>query len=232
MENTPNYQYIGKGIYSLKDAERLAGIKKRTIHRWLRGYHFKYKDKLQYSNSLFRGDYKKIDNKISLSFLDLIEIRFIEAFRKHGVSWRTIRRAAIKAQEELKISHPFTTRKFYTDGRSILIKVYEEGKDPDLFNLLNEQLELEKLIKQYLYEGLDFSDDEFVKRWWPLGKKNHIVIDPERCFGQPIIHDYAIPTESIFQGIINGETIKSISEWFNIPRRFVNLAIKYEKQLN
>ncbi len=53
---------------------------------------------------------------LALGFLDLIEIRFVDAFRRVGVSWATLRRANERAQEMFGGSHPFCTNRFVTDG--------------------------------------------------------------------------------------------------------------------
>jgi hypothetical protein len=43
----------------------------------------------------------------ALDFADLIEVRFLDAFLQHGVSWWTIRTAAERVRELLGRHHPF-----------------------------------------------------------------------------------------------------------------------------
>ena len=84
-------KYLGKGIYSIAYASKLTNIYERIhpvkINRWVKGYKGK--------NPILSVDYDPINGFYSLSFLDLIELFFINAFRKHGVSLRTIKNAKL-----------------------------------------------------------------------------------------------------------------------------------------
>src|SRR5437764_293752 len=40
--NTAQYRFIGRGLYSLAEAQSLTGVPKRSIRRWVLGYRFAY----------------------------------------------------------------------------------------------------------------------------------------------------------------------------------------------
>ncbi len=53
-----------------------------------------------------------VDGQLALSFLDLIEVRFVDAFLENGVPWKTIRSAAINAMEYFGQGHPLSNKRF------------------------------------------------------------------------------------------------------------------------
>jgi len=66
-------------------------------------------------------------NKVALGFLDLIEIKFVDAFLNVGVTWPIIHKVREKAQNlYIETNHPFCTQQFVTDGRQIFRDLHEE----------------------------------------------------------------------------------------------------------
>ena len=116
---------IGIGIYSLSEAQKLARVPRRSIRRWIGGYSYTREGRRYDMAPVWEGDISPRDSEVSLSFLDLMELRFVHQFRKCGVSWRVIRDSARRACEIFEQSHPFATRRFRTDGRSIFVEIAE-----------------------------------------------------------------------------------------------------------
>jgi hypothetical protein len=102
---------VNTGIYTVSEAARLTRIPARKIRRWIRGYTFRSGESMRYSDAVWQMDIKPLENKLALSFRDLQELRFVDAFIKAGVSWTTMRRAHTNAQEELKTTHPFCSQR-------------------------------------------------------------------------------------------------------------------------
>ncbi len=75
---------MGKGIYSLRDASKLSQIHLVKINRWIKGL----KRKGVFLPPVIPIDYEPISDFYSISFLDLMELFFVNAFRKHGVSFK------------------------------------------------------------------------------------------------------------------------------------------------
>ena len=75
-----DFTYFNTGIYSLRDAARLTGVSSGRIRRWLRGYHYRSREKFYSSPPLWQGQWAPIERSLALGFLDLIEIRFVDAF--------------------------------------------------------------------------------------------------------------------------------------------------------
>lgn len=229
MEKT--FHYIGHGIYTIPEASRLTKIPSRVINRWIKGYKYKKNNTTKTLPPLFSNDYAIIDEKISLSFLDLIEIRFINAFREHGVSWQSIKIASKNAAKLLQFTHPFSLRKIYTDGKYIITKIANEENVEDLLNLVDTQYEIEEILSSLLREGLDFSEMDIASKWWPLGKSHSIVIDPERNLGKPIIDKYNITTHVIYQTFKTVNSLDEVASWYEIDKKYVQEAVEYESSL-
>jgi hypothetical protein len=123
---------LNTGLYTVPEAARLTRISTGKIRRWIRGYNFRSGQLVHHSDAVWETEIKPLDNKTALSFRDLLELRFVDAFIQAGVSWVTMRRAHAKAQEELQTTHPFCSKRIATDGKSILLQQAEEDSDQAL----------------------------------------------------------------------------------------------------
>ena len=131
-----SHDYLGRGIYSIPEAAALSGVPGRQIRRWVLGYGHAPSSLSPKYAPLFAGDYPRMGKAVSISFLDLVEVLFIRSFRKHRVSWRSIRIASTKATALLESPHPFARRAFYTDGKDILSRVARSSCEVDQATVL------------------------------------------------------------------------------------------------
>jgi len=166
-----------------------------------------------------------------LTFADLIEIRFLEAFRLHGVSTRALRIASQRAKELLGRHHPFSTQIFKSDGRTVLAEITKETGDKVLLDIVSEQYVFEKIIASYLYLGLEFNDLKEPARWWPLGKDLSIVIDPHRAFGAPIVAKAGIPTKILNSAVTAEKSYEFVGNWYGTTIEEVRDAVQFETKL-
>ena len=218
---------IGIGIYTIPEASKLSGVHPATIRRWVKGYQYKNR-KGDYKNqrAIWAPDISPINDFEAVSFMDLIEIRFVDAFRKHGVGWKVIRAAAEYAGERYKMKHPFTNRKFRTDGKSI----FEETLSK-LLNTYSQQYTFKEIITPSLFSGIEFSDDDIAMRWFPLEHSKVIVIDPQRNFGKPILNKEGIPTRAIAETFKAEKNYKRVAKLYEISPASVKTAISFESRL-
>jgi uncharacterized protein (DUF433 family) len=230
MTETP-FKIIGHGVYSVDEASRLTRVPSQRIRRWLQGYEFKSRSGLHHSSPVLRHDYEAIEGKFSLSFADLVEVRFVDCFLRAGVSLPAIRLAAERASEVLKLDHPFSTRRFKTDGRTILTELATAGKSPELLDLVRNQMGFKQLIDPFLYRSLDFGPTSQAMRWWPEGGGRKVVIDPGRSFGKPIVAKESVPTRVIFDAFNAEESIGRVAAIFEVSKASVAAAVEFERQL-
>jgi uncharacterized protein (DUF433 family)/DNA-binding transcriptional MerR regulator len=224
-------EYLGKGIYTISQVAQITKIDPSRVRRWIKGYTFS-KSTNNYKNPpMFSTDYKYDSSDVIVSFLDFMEILFIDSFTQFGISLQSIRKAAQIASRLFSSSHPFAMKKIFTDGKSILAQIAEESGESDLIDLLKKQYQLEDILLPYLYECIDFNKLDLATKFWPLGKQSSIVLDPNRSLGQPIIHKYNVRTNVLYDLAKHGNTIKDIAEWYEIDEISIQNAIDFEKGL-
>lgn len=224
----PESHLLNAGLYTVSEAARLSRISAGKIRRWIKGYDFKRGSSLRHSPAVVAGDIEPLENKLALSFRDLLEIRFVDAFLRAGVSWKTMRRAHAKAQQELKTRHPFCSKRVATDGKNILLRQAKEDGDEVLLNLMTEQREFSKLVQNFLRE-LEFLGDDIV--WWPLGKERQIVVDPRRNFGQPTVAKSGVPVATLARSVKANDSIAIVARWYEVQPEEVRDAVAFEDSL-
>jgi uncharacterized protein (DUF433 family) len=84
-----------------------------------------------------------------------------------------------------------------------------------------------EILNRYLHQ-IDFAtDSRMASRWWPLGKKRPVVLDPNIVFGAPIIAGTRIPVKSIVDALEAGEPKKSVCAWFGLRPRQLSAAVAF-----
>jgi uncharacterized protein (DUF433 family) len=222
--------FFNTGIYTILDASRLTGVSTGRIRRWLRGYRYRSRKKAYASPPLWRGQWEPIDHSLALGFLDLIEIRFVDAFLKAGVTWATLRQARQRAEELFKVSHPFCTNRFVTDGRELFVELHRETGERSLLDIVKRQHVFAQIIKPFLKE-LEFGEGSRLVRWWPLGDTRQVVLDPTRNFGRPIVARHGVPTEVLAKAADATGSIAEVARWYEVPVAEIRDAIEFEQRL-
>lgn len=94
----------------------------------------------------------------------------------------------------------------------------------------------ETIIRPF-FKRLDYSQTNDVGRFWPLRTSRNdgrVVLDPERRFGQPLDAETGVPTDVIQKAVTagDGQDVKTVARWFDIPVEAVKAAMKFEKSLS
>jgi hypothetical protein len=121
------------------------------------------------------------DGTITVTFLDLIEIRFVDAFISAGVRWKTLRDAYARVAAALG-SHPFSRGRFVTDGRAMFQEFARERSarsDHAFADVVTGQTIFGAALTPYL-ATLKFDNDDLAIEWWPLGKRRGTLTS--RCY--------------------------------------------------
>ena len=219
---------IGVGLYTIPEAARLVGVRSQRIRRWAHGYRYRGRDGNEAASApLWHADTPSTDATVGLSFLDMMEVRMVNAFRGYGVSWTVIREAALHACELFHDNHPFTMRQFQTDGNRIFGEVAEE-QGVRVLDMNRRQWVSKPIVQQSLFDGIEFDDGQ-AARWYPI-KSRKVVVDPERSFGRPVLTDYGVPTEVLFAAFKVEGSVDKVSKWYGIPRPEVRVAISFESK--
>lgn len=218
---------IGVGLYTANEASLYTGIPVSDIRRWLFGYH---SNGVQHPG-LWTSELADLEQKI-LGFHDLLEIRFVHAFRQYGVSLQSIRSASQQAKEIFHHAYPFTCKRFQTDGRSIFATVLDKTGDESLLDLVKKQYVFRQIIKPSLYDGIDYADEGGAQRWYPVKRSRTIVLDPARNFGKPVLSSTGVDTASLFRAYLaEGKNTDRVALLYEIPLAEVEAAIDFEHRI-
>jgi uncharacterized protein (DUF433 family) len=229
MNEVSESSLAGVGIYTLPQAARLAQVPASSIRRWLYGYKYRYKGEQVEQPAIVKAS-ERLRALDVVTFRDLIEIQFVHAFHREGVSWSTIRAASIQAAQITGGDHPFASQEFVTDGSTIFAEIAQSTGNKELLDLRNNQMAFRRVMLKSLVAKLDVGK-KGAERLWPLGKRGPIVIDPRRQFGQPISNEEGVPTEILAHAYTAMQSIDAVARWYAVKRLAVRAAVKYEKSL-
>lgn len=219
-------QLTGIGLYTFQEATRLTGIKSGELRRWLHGCETKKSIPPLWHSELTDAE---LDG---LSFHDLLEVRFVKEFRKAGVSLQTIRVVARHARELFNSPYPFTCKRFQTDGKTIFAESLHKSGESELLDLRGKQIVFEKIIRPFLYEGIEFGIDERALRWFPNKRNKQVVLDPAIAFGKPIVTDIGIRTDILYEAYLaESEDKQRVARQFEVPVQAVSAAIHFEEHI-
>ena len=217
------------GLYSVPEASALTGQNAPSIHRWLKGYRRKEGNTSRQVRSVLNAELGEVDGKTALTFLDLMEIRMIAAFRQHGVSWQAIRAASALACDMFGDSHPFSMQRFKTDGKTIFAELFNDGTLETL-DLNKKNFVFSEVVEPSLFASLEFEDGQ-AARWFPKNLQKKVVLDPKRSFGHPVLSQEGIPTAILANAALVEGSVKSVASWYEIPVGSVKAAVEFEQRL-
>lgn len=193
--NVPNY--------AVGEAARYANVAPATVGRW-------------HKNTTLGG--RQAGDK--LSYLQLIELAMVAAWKKEGMKLSDIRVARAYYSAKFDTPHPFATLRLKTDGVDLAM---DAGADLLIGNKKGQlawKSVIGELFKEFEYE------DGLVTRWRAAGAKSPVVIDPRVRFGAP--HVQGVPTWLIGDRWNAGEPLEEISEDLNVTPINIRAALKFE----
>jgi uncharacterized protein (DUF433 family) len=221
-------QLTGLGLYTFPEAARLAGVQPAELRRWLRGYNSGTGDTPRQHPPLWLSEISNADVD-GVSFLDLLEVRFVKAFRQLGISLQAIRIAAINAREILDSPYPFTCKRFRTDGKTIFAEAMSESGELDTLDLRRRQYVFTKVVEPSLRAGIEFGADERAARWYPIERSKAVVLDPNMAFGKPVVTDSSLRTDILYDAWLAEDKNKQrVARLYEVPVKAVETAIRFE----
>lgn len=211
-------------MYSIGTAARLAGVHPITVRRWLYGD----ESPERRMHPVFGKRERVEEEKVAVSFLQLVEIRVVSRFRSKKVTLERLRRAHKFARERFGIEYPFARFSLKTDGIHVLRQFEESEPGSSLLALdLEGQLTLPGDVLQTL-ETFEFEQD-LAARWFPAGKDVPIVVDPRFGAGMPTISKRRLAIDTIYKRWAAGQSIQFIAEDFRLQSSVVEAALRFAK---
>jgi uncharacterized protein (DUF433 family) len=208
--------------YSYAEADYLAKVSRGTSKRWLSGYEY-----LRRSGEHVRQPpvTPGVEVEGAVSFIDLVEIASIGKLKERGFSLRQIRQIVKNCQSFFRVDRPLPSLRLKTGGGEIFVSgtrdLTEVGR--------TKGMRAWKEVLEPFLEDLDYDAElELANRWWPLGRVNPIVVDPDYGYGFPVIVQSGVRTEIILERFQSGELEDQIAKDFNVTRIEVQRALQFE----
>ena len=215
------YGPLTRPLYSFAEADRLAGVTRGTSSRWLKGYRYWY---TQEERRVLPPITPDPSPREAVSFIDLVEVVAIGKLRERGFSLRRVRQINEYCQLALNAPRPLVTQRFKTDGRDIFV-VAETGYLLDVLHGAGTQA-WDEVLDPFL-DTLDYEED-LVRRWWPLGRAEPIVVDPDYGFGLPVVRGSGVRTEVIAERHMAGDEDEEIAYDFGVDPDEIEPVLRYE----
>lgn len=196
--------------YQVGEAARYAQISAQTVVAW------------------HKSDGRVLSEKQDrerLSYLQLIELAVVAAFRKAKIPLPEIRAAREYVKRNLKSQHPFAEFQFKRYGKSLFTEYEERGRKSLLKANQGGQLAWKEIVGPILQE-FEYEHEGVAIRWHVAGSSSPIIIDPRLSFGAPTIR--GVPTWIVKGRYDAGESDSMIAEDFGIDVPSVREALKFE----
>lgn len=198
--------------YRISAAARYAETTRQTVTRWHRG-----------TETGGAGMPERAPRE-ALSYLQLIEVAVVAAFRRKKVSLRAIRVARDYAAQQFECEFPFAQLEFAQAGPDLLLDL-EDVLPGDAGGAIVASRWGQRAWDEFLPE-FEYGEGDVVVQWHVRGKGSPISIDPRIAFGAPAIN--GIPTWAIKGRREAGETIDEIVDDFTLKREEVLVALEFE----
>ncbi|MDX2064631.1 MAG: DUF433 domain-containing protein [Fimbriimonadaceae bacterium] len=205
------------GAYSIADAARFLRQSVASVRRWSNGYTYRQRELVRHRHPVLVTDRRAPG---VLNFAEIVELRFVAAFRRAGVSLEHLRRAA-RTLEPTYGPYPFANARLIAHGGTLL-----EMKEWGAVSPVTRQHVLAGL-EAYVAE-LGFVDD-LAARWEPKEGLGKVLLDPTRQFGQPILAASGTPTRVVFREFNLDPEAESIAEWYGLEPDDVKAAVSFER---
>lgn len=216
MIKTAPHSKLAEGIYSIPDIAFLLRLPKAKVRRWLNDFwDARLAEKYNQKYSWGEGREK------ATNFYTLIEFYVFYQLRDSGVAVKSIFNAHEVMAKQLKTPYPFASAELLTDGRCILYSL-EDGTTIKADK--THQITFKQIIKDFC-KKIEFSDNKLAERYYPMGKQQHIIVDPNHQFGQPVIEDTNLLAETIYRMHTAGESNDFLARLYDIPLKNVEAAI-------
>ncbi len=216
----------GSGLYSISVAARLLQESSATVERWAFGY---TRRGIDYPAAI-DAELPPIGDSKAITFLELVELMFIQALLTSGLSWPKVREASRVAARLLEGErHPFAARRWFADPAAIYLQLGQAHDEDILVEVAGHaQVSIEPVLHPYLKQ-LDFDVRGVAQRFFPMGANNHVVLDPKREFGMPITVKAGVATEMLANLHRAGDSVATIASWYGMDEAEVEAAVRYEE---
>ena len=219
--------------YTFAEASAYLGRPTSTVRRWSIGNPRKQRGERKRDAPLISIDG---DGGLPLSFLNLLELRFLASYRA-TVPLPAIRRALEFAGAALNESRPLLTAGFKAQGRSLFLRYAELEPNAHLDASRKGQLawrvetdadvwpsDLDSFLLAVDYDP----EEHHAHRWWPLSRDEPVIIDTLYNGGRPSTALSGVRTNAIAVHRREGFVLPEIADDVGASVREVEAALEFE----
>jgi hypothetical protein len=214
--------------YSIPEAASFVARPTSTVRRWTIGNVRKHRGEARRDEPLIAVD-GDFHDRIPLSFLNLLELRFLASYRSR-VPLQSIRRALDFVASELDIDRPLLSLEFKVHGKSLFLRFATEGDDRYLLNASQRgQLAWPSALDDFI-ESVDYDEREHsAYRWWPLGRDEPVIVDTLLNGGIPSTALSGVRTNAIAVHRGEGLDVPEIADDVGATEDEVRAALRFER---
>jgi uncharacterized protein (DUF433 family) len=210
-------------MYSYREVSELAHVSVSTVRNWLHGYD---SDNGRVS-PLFR---QHNNEEKSCSFLELIEIVVAANFRKaEHVPFALVKQTHDNAEKLYNLQYPFARMELKAIGGHIVRVLRVRGASLQAVDV-PEQYTIPDIVQQIIDDQLDF-EFELASRWYPVGKKVPIIVDPRISAGLPVVQGRGVTVDTIFKRFKADQSMAAIARDYQIERNTIEKVIQFREKI-
>ncbi len=167
------------------------------------------------------------DSSPALSFVNLVEIHVLAAIRRrHGIPMPKVRIALESV--DMATAHPLADARFETDGVDLFVR-----KLGDLVNLSRPHQQAMREVIEAHVRRVVWDDDDLPSQLFPfttssLDSSRSVVINPRIAFGRLVLANTGIPTLTVAQRYLGGESVDELAEDYGRLRVEIEDALRCE----
>jgi uncharacterized protein (DUF433 family) len=220
VRETPMYQFA--------EAARYLGLNETRLRNWFVGYWYPTGS----GERRWAEGVLKPASRDRLSFYDIASAHVILGFRRKKIPLRVVRDAIRYYVNEIDPQpYPLLSEDFSTFGKNIVIE--KMGQHITLNR--QGQLAISKVVERYLDRIERDPHTKRPVRFAPLRSpslRGHdvIVIDPNVCYGRPVIRGTRITADYVYRRNIRGEKVTTLARDYKLSKRVIQEAIAYCSQ--
>ena len=215
--------------YSFREVAVSVGVPTSTLRAWCVGQ-ANFKPVLSLPSDW--SDYH------ALSFFNLIEANVVaELRREHKVPMARVRSALEFLAENVPVPHPLVEKELLVTPNQ-RVYIVHEGRRIDIS--AGGQWPLDAVVRSLLrrvHRGrqgivLFFPRVAPPRRVAiPEDEYAPVAVDPEVCFGRPVVAGTGVPTDVIADRYLGGDSIEKMAEDYDLSEEHIEAALRFERAL-
>jgi uncharacterized protein (DUF433 family) len=218
--------------YGIKEAAHCLRMPVATLRDWLLGCSYSVKRGSERRRTAPLIDLADKKGRL-LSFTNLAEAHVLGAFRRvHRVSLHNIRQALDVVVDKYGWVHPLVEQEFATDGLSMFIDHLGQLIDVSAQGQVVMRTMLDAHLKRLARNETGVFRLYPFTRPTPVDNPMSVFIDPAIAFGRPVLAAVRIPTASLAERYLAGETVEHLARDYDCQTLDIQEPLRVEWQLD